>query len=275
MYWSVGYLDQAFNPGFWMYIFLVAFAFFPVIIALFYIFWPLFNYQTDCEKLIIKPICDFVGDLTYTAHVDKPIDVKMYAKLGLVPGWYRQTTGAKFEDQFVGHVEGKQFRWMEGRIERHKSKVGVQGDGKTTIVFSGCFLTIEVLTPFQNPVRVAQKKSTSWAAYDVDVDILSKPVEIDDDDFSSIFEIHAFDQGEAVKLLTPYFRSFLLNLAKRYEDGRLTAAFAEGEFHLAIETEEDVMVHFDGGKPMNEIQDIVAGLLRDIHAVHALAASVP
>ena len=266
--WGLTWLFMDSDFGFWATSFWLVVAFSLLFIAWIYAGLPTFNYSEKWGKFIIQTVCNFVGDISYSEEVGKPIDPKAFASLGLIPSMYGCV--AKFEDLLMGTVNGKEFRWMEGSIR----SAGGQ-DTYTDIDFAGWFLSIDVRTAFHGSVRVSQKKQTNWSPKDNEVPILSKPIELDNANFAEAFEIQADDREEAQKLLTPEFCDFLLALAERYRDGRLTAAFSDGLFNLAVETEEDLMGQFDDKKSAAEIQGVVSDLLRDIHAIHQFAASVP
>lgn len=203
---------------------------------------PYKRYKSGLRRLLVGPVCDFLGELEYTRKPGWGDRVRRFRELGVIPGYRR----AEIEDRFEGRHRDTGFRLVEAKLIRSSGR-------SQRTVFDGLLFEIEVPVPFACEVLIRPSRGRLGDAL---AEVLARwfpgrlrgktRMAFEDPRFARSFVVHADDPAEARRLMTPGFRATLLEFAADYGPGwrrflpwpfrpaRLAAAFAEGTFFLAV-----------------------------------------
>lgn len=173
------------------------------------------------KQLVVGEMAEFLGYEYDPSGFDRMVE--HYRDLGILPKSERFST----EDALTGRIGDISFRLTEAKLE--ESYQGKNGK-KWRVVFRGVLVSLTFLKPFDG--RTVLKRD-GGAVMNFLSSLLPEldRVKLDDPVFESVFDVYGKDQVESRYLLTPSMMERLTELSRTTD--RLTAAFDEGEMHVA------------------------------------------
>lgn len=221
------------------------------------------KFENRLSDLASPVICDFLGDLI---HFKKPKPgfhpVKLLRDLRVIP----PHDNARFEDSVEGRWRNVAYRSVQASFSN--TYRDSNGDRKTRTMFSG--LLIAVQCPIEMPkiifladhgdfLNVLNKWATTGSEQLEKLELSSMACE-------ELYEVYSDDPACAARLLGTDFGQKLNDLSRKPDgsERRVTAAFEDRWFYMAIDLDHDFMNFTSIDQPLSNFDEKIHTAFDDL-----------
>ncbi len=170
-------------------------------------------------------------------------------------GFKKAISQSTVDDVFYGEIDGAKFGLGELLLQRKK------GENTIDTIFQGPFGHIDSVENYPYTTIIPDLIESSLGGVGrlmqkADVTRMNqKLIKIDDPQFEKVFAVWTKDEESTKKILNPYFRSYLLDLASR---SPIYVGWRKNKIHFAIDNRRDLF-------QMNLRKEITEDILRNFY----------